>query len=348
MWETDREKLLSWSKKQAQDLPWRNQRTLYTTLVSEIMLQQTTASTVANRFPQFIEKFPSIKKLAKASLEDVLSAWQGLGYYRRARNLKKAAEAIQTEYKGEIPLDKKKLLCIPGIGEYTANALLSIGANQKALAIDANIERVSARYYGLTQEKGGALSKELERGFSTGEYWSGLRRYRALNEALMDVGRIYCQARKADCLLCPLSSSCVSKAKGSPLKFPKIKDKQTKKFQLILWRFFIQNSKGEFLVVQRQKGTWLEGQYELPSFVKFSEDPKLKQYPFIEQSFKPEFMLKSSITKYKIENIVVCLSQKEAEKTFKKKYLNEPEWISSKENLNLTSVTRKILNRTIS
>ena len=163
------EKLVDWSQKNYAHLPWRKNRSLYGTLVSEIMLQQTTVSTVEKHFERFISKYPNISSLAKIDEEQMLIEWKGLGYYRRARNLLNAAKQIENEFMGNIPENFQQLKSIKGIGDYTANAILSIGANKKALPLDANLERVFSRLYGLKEKKGPKLLKLIQEKFSKGE-----------------------------------------------------------------------------------------------------------------------------------------------------------------------------------
>jgi A/G-specific adenine glycosylase len=196
-------KLIEWSHSKYNDLPWREERSLYTTLVSEIMLQQTTVATVRNHYKRFIKQFPNLMSLKKASEEELTIAWKGLGYYRRARNLKKAATYLVDHHQGEFPLEVSELIKAPGIGDYTANALVAIGANQRGLALDANLERVLSRLYHIDIEKGPKLTKHLYQLFHEGKILANETSYRDLNEALMDLGRNICQARRAQCDLCP-------------------------------------------------------------------------------------------------------------------------------------------------
>ncbi|MBY0414620.1 MAG: hypothetical protein K2Q18_10660 [Bdellovibrionales bacterium] len=214
--------LVNWSKDQYSHLPWREKRTLYKTLVSEIMLQQTTVGTVLNHFERFLTEYPTIQDLAKASEEEVCISWKGLGYYRRARSLRNIAIQVVENYQGKIPTTLSELQTLKGIGPYTANAIVAIGADKKALAVDANLERVLARFYGVSVEKGPKLQKRLWDDFAQKKILAEMDSMsaRALNEAFMDLGRIICQARKASCLICPLSSKCMAKNSGDPLAFP--------------------------------------------------------------------------------------------------------------------------------
>lgn len=314
--------LIRWSTKGYSQLPWRVNRSLYHTLVSEIMLQQTTVQTVLNHFDLFINKYPSVQKLAQSTEEEICIAWKGLGYYRRARNLRKAAIDICEIYNGVIPLDFDKLVKISGIGVYTANALIAIGANQRALALDANLERVLSRYFWVEDEKGPKLQKKLYQLFEEGELFSKRRKinFRNLNEALMDLGRIYCQANKTDCRLCPISKNCQAFKMKSPLKLPMVSDKKSNKdkHELELLRVVVK-SRNKLITTQRKKGEWLEGQLECPTFIIKSTDKKLKQYPYLKgQKISIEGLksIKSTITKYKIQNYILELSKADFESLF--------------------------------
>ncbi len=309
--------LIKWSEQTYVHLPWRKQRTLYGTLVSEIMLQQTTVGTVLNHFERFLKQFPTISSLAKATEEELLIAWKGLGYYRRARNLKLIAETIQSEHKGKIPQELDVLTSIKGIGPYTANALLSIGMDQRALAIDANLERVIARLYALDEQKGTHLHKKIHHLFEKKEIFPEKVSPRALNEALMDLGRTFCQANKASCDICPMNNVCLSYKNGTPLKYP-VGGSSSKKaifYDLKLLRVVIKKG-SKILVYQKDETEWLSGQFEVPTFIIKSEDKSLGQYTKLtgKMSFESLPKLKTSITKYKIENYILEMNEEEFNK----------------------------------
>lgn len=307
--------LLDWSKNQFSSLPWRTNRSLYRTLVSEIMLQQTTVGTVKNHYERFLTRFPTIESLAHASEDELTVAWKGLGYYRRARNLKKIAEAIVNDHGGEFPADLESLQKIPGIGPYTANAIVGIGMDKRALAIDANLERVIARLFDLKAPKGLKLQKEIYGLFQEKKIFSEKVSFRALNEALMDLGRTYCQARKATCELCPLKAECQGFKTGKPLTLPHdlTEKKKVQEHELHLLRVFVMK-KDRLLVYQKETGEWLSGQYEVPTFIMETSDETLKQYPRLKKKVKADFSFKTGITKYKIHNSVVSMEEKEFQK----------------------------------
>ncbi len=309
--------LINWSKKEFHSLPWRQKRSLYKTLVSEIMLQQTTVATVQNKFENFLQTFPTIEQLAFASEEEMLRAWKGLGYYRRAKNLRMAAIDIIDLYHGKIPQDFAQLKGIKGIGDYTASALLAIGGNKLALALDANLERVLARFYGIEVEKGLKLQKAIRELFETRQCLPEMTKLsaRELNEALMDLGRVFCRARKVDCGQCFLQAGCEANKQNRPLDFPILTAKEKNDFiELTLVRFIVRKKKDVF-VYQKQEGEWLAGQWELPTFVLEVQQKNFKQYPFLPEKTREQLDLQSSrqfrtsITCYKIKNLVVELSE---------------------------------------
>lgn len=303
----DVKSLLTWSQQEFSHLPWRMNRSLYRTLVSEIMLQQTTVGTVKNHYERFLTTFPDLDSLARASESELLVAWKGLGYYRRARSLKKIAEAIARDHSGEFPSDLDHLQKISGIGPYTSNAIVAIGMDKRALAVDANLERVIARLYGIKTPKGPKLQKEIAELFLEGKIFSGKYSWRALNEALMDLGRTFCQARKASCELCPLKKNCKAYEAGEPLKYPagSAEKKKSQEHELTLLRAYIVK-KGKLLVYEKEDGEWLAGQFEVPTLLIQSTDEKLRQYPKMKGKFNGEkVVLKTGITKYKISNHLV-------------------------------------------
>lgn len=335
--------LLKWSSEEFYSLPWRKDRSLYRTLVSEIMLQQTTVGTVKNHYERFLKIYPDLKSLASSSEEDLLVAWKGLGYYRRARNLKKIAEVLARDHGGEFPSDIESLQKIPGIGPYTANALVGIGMDKRALAVDANLERVIARLFGIKIPKGLKLQKEITRLFSDKKIFGSKISYRALNEALMDLGRTYCQARKANCELCALKLDCMAFQSKKPLSFPiEGKEKKAEKHELHLLRVYV-IKKDKILVYEKEEKEWLAGQFEVPTFILESTDEKLAQYP--KTSFKDtaNANFKSGITKYTINNSLWISTESQWESF---KFKRPVEWRSLKdEKSNLSTATIKGLKK---
>lgn len=326
--------LIAWSKREYQQLPWRKKRSLYGTLVSEIMLQQTTVATVRNKFDSFLKRFPTIESLSRASEEEVCIEWKGLGYYRRARLLRQAAMAIVNECNGEFPKTRNELKKLSGIGDYTASALVSIGMDKPELAIDANIERVIARYYGLGEFKGPKLQKAVRDLFEQNEILPPNISARNFNEALMDLGRVFCQARRADCHLCPISKDCIANMSGEALAFPRedLTKKKNEKHRATLIRV-VSVHNDQIKATMRGQDEWLAGQVDLPTFVLECSDEKFDRYPKWQGKVPKELMrLKSTITKYTFENIVVEAPLE-----------NFEQWPIDANAVNFSSVTLKIL-----
>ena len=338
--------LIDWSNNQYSHLPWRKKRTLYKTLVSEIMLQQTTVGTVLNHFDRFLAEYPTIESLANSTEEQICISWKGLGYYRRARSLRKIAIQVVEDFRGQIPITIEELQSLKGIGPYTANAIVAIGADKKALAVDANLERVLARFYGIDVEKGLKLQKRLWSDFAQNKIMAEMNALsaRAINEAMMDLGRIICQARKASCVLCPLATKCVAKASGDPIQYPRAgAKKESEDFYIKVLRVVVKEKK-KILVYQKSAKEWLSSQWELPTFILETNDELIKQYPHIK--IKKEFenlpYLKTGITKYNIHNYIMEMSLSEFEKMAKKIDV-EYEFKTNNEKLNMSTATQKVL-----
>ena len=303
-------KLLSWSRENHGDLPWRKKRSAYRTLVAETMLQQTTVNTVRRRFGPFLTLFPTLESLAQAREEEVVMAWKGLGYYRRAKNLRRACGEIERQYRGHIPRSLEQLKALPGVGDYTARALISLGTKARALPVDVNIARVLARFYGLRFSSGEKLRRELDERFARGQILQGATHWGDTVEALMDVGRILCRAKKVECLPCPLRTHCKGRLSGEPLSFPTSPRPSPKTYGLKLLRVFVR-FRGKFLGKRNSGGQWLSGQIEVPTFVIESEDETFSGYPPLPRTIDlgKAKVFKTSITKYRITNFLVPMSR---------------------------------------
>lgn len=201
--------LLQWYDAHRRDLPWRRRVHPYRTWVSEIMLQQTRVEAVLDAYRRFLERFPTLEELGRAELEEVLGLWSGLGYYRRARLLHAGARYVLEEHGGEIPRDRKALLAVPGIGPYTAGAILSIAFGIVTPLVDGNVERVLTRVRGL---RGNPRAAPLK-----GQLWSlaeelvARERPGDWNQALMELGALVCLPRGARCSRCPWEEACVAR-----------------------------------------------------------------------------------------------------------------------------------------
>lgn len=201
-----RARLLRWFDVHARDLPWRRTRDPYAIWISEVMLQQTRVETVIPYFLRFIERFPTVTVLARASEDAVLSHWSGLGYYRRARQLHAAAKVMLAEHAGQVPEDREARRALPGIGAYTAGAIGSIAFDLPEPIVDGNVARVLSRVHGIeaplgSKESDTALWREAQR-------WVQGERPGALNQALMELGATLCAKSAPQCEGCPLRASC--------------------------------------------------------------------------------------------------------------------------------------------
>jgi A/G-specific adenine glycosylase len=211
--------LAAWYEANARDLPWRRRRDPYAIWVSEIMLQQTRVEVVARRYEEFLTRFPTLADLARATPADVLAAWAGLGYYRRARSLHSAAQQIATRHGGRLPGSAAGLRLLPGFGAYTAGAVASIAFDEAVAAIDGNVERVLSRLLALDSDpsRGGAAAAVRAAAAALLAH----ARPSVLNQALMELGARVCTPRAPRCGVCPWARSCVARRSGVPETFPR-------------------------------------------------------------------------------------------------------------------------------
>jgi A/G-specific adenine glycosylase len=256
-------KLLAWYNTNKRTLPWRGhaQRSAYAVWVSEIMLQQTRVETVIPYFEKWMRLFPDVKALAKTSEHDVLNAWEGLGYYSRARNLHKAAKIVDEQYNGEIPRDLSELRKLPGIGRYTLGAIASIAFGMDVSALDGNIKRVYARIFDIDQpvdspagEKilWGLADEHLPKGHA-GDY----------NQALMDLGAMICVPKNPRCLICPVMKLCKARQNGTQDQRPVMKPKKEVPHYIHAAGVIIERKK--VLLAQRPSQGLLGGMWEFPN-----------------------------------------------------------------------------------
>ena len=202
-------RLQEWFPRVLRDLPWRKRRTPWRVLVSEVMLQQTQASRVAEKFPAFLRRFPSPQRLAESTELSVLSLWQGLGYYRRAKNLRAAAQMMVAQFGGRVPRSVQELQTLPGIGRYSAGAIASIAFGQAAPIVDGNVARVLSRIADRRETTKGKIAEAWL--WSTAEELVRSAKSPAvLNEALMELGATVCTPRAPRCGECPLKRCCGS------------------------------------------------------------------------------------------------------------------------------------------
>ena len=246
-------KILNWYDLNKRKLPWRKNvsqsKKHYYTLVSEFMLQQTQVVTVIPYFNRFINKIPNLKKLSKIPDRELIKLWEGLGYYSRVRNLKKTAKIIISKYHGEIPNNYEDLISLPGIGNYTANAILAIAFNKSYIPLDGNIERVLKRYLYLKKDKEIQKENLIEKksifGISS--------RASDYAQALMELGAMICKPKNPECSKCPISKNCKS-YKKKDFDLAKITKKNKEKYFIL--KVYKKNQK--YLLVKNTRFNFLK------------------------------------------------------------------------------------------
>lgn len=252
--------LLDWYGKHARRLPWRDQPSPYRVWVSEIMLQQTRVETVLPYFKRWMQRFPTVEALASASEQSVLQAWEGLGYYSRARNLHRAARVITENLGGNIPSERAALEALPGIGRYTAGAIASIAFGKREAALDGNIRRVLARVFNVSIP---ARSTQGER-----VLWElaheVLPETRAGDflQAMMDLGSSICTPRSPACLICPIAGYCQARALGVQEQRPVLEARPVTPYYTVT-AAVIQRG-GRVLIAKRPASGLLGGLWEFP------------------------------------------------------------------------------------
>ena len=259
-------KLLLWYASNKRDLPWRlkkedNLPLPYYVFVSEYMLQQTTVPTVKTRFEEFIKIWPTLKDLAKTTEPKILKFWSGLGYYSRARNLLKAAKIINKNYKSEIPNKYEDLIMLPGIGDYTAKAILGIGYNESVMPLDANIERILARLYALNKP----LIKIKQTLSENAQLFLSKKHSSNLIQSFMDYGSIICTPRNPNCSICGINKYCLSYQKKIQNTIPVKIKKTTSKPKKFSRAYILINEKNEILVRKRASKGMLASMLEVPN-----------------------------------------------------------------------------------
>lgn len=262
--------LLEWYSQHARKLPWRDHPDPYAVWVSEIMLQQTRVETVISYFERWMELFPTVEALARASQQEVLAAWEGLGYYSRARNLHRAAQVVLEQHGGEIPADPAALRRLPGIGPYTAGAIASMSFGMDAAALDGNIRRELARVFDVRQParspQGERVLWELAQANlppdRAGEY----------NQALMDLGSLICTPRSPDCQACPIEEGCQARALGVQEQRPVFLPKKSMPHYTVTAAVIRRDCL--LLIAQRPADGLLGGMWEFPGG-KLQEDEDL-------------------------------------------------------------------------
>ena len=255
--------LEAWFATAKRPMPWRLRPTPYTCWLSEVMLQQTTYASALPYYRRFLKRFPTVEKLAAADESVVLKAWEGLGYYARARNLLKAARLLTASGRAAWPASAADWTKVPGVGPYTAAALASVLCGERVPVVDGNVARVFARVYELTddfrnlparQALARRLQPEIDRAASPGDF----------NQAMMELGALVCTPTAPRCGACPLAGLCGAARHGRPTDFPvkaETKERPVRRTTAVV----ITDAAGRVLLVQNRDGGLLKGLWELPT-----------------------------------------------------------------------------------
>ena len=253
--------LIHWFQQEQRELPWRQDQDPYKVWVSEIMLQQTRVDTVIPYFNHFMEKFPTPNALAEADEQDVLKAWEGLGYYSRARNLQTAVKEVVESYDSKVPDNEKELGALKGVGPYTRGAILSIAFNIPSPAVDGNVMRVLSRILMIEDDIAKPATRKI--------FESIIREIiseenpSAFNQGLMELGAIVCTPKNPSCMLCPVQEHCRAFHEGKEKELP-IKSSQKKQKRIPYIVVLVQDGMGRYVVQKRPDDGLLANMWEFP------------------------------------------------------------------------------------
>jgi A/G-specific adenine glycosylase len=285
--------LLAWSAHHGRKhLPWQLEPTPYRVWVSEIMLQQTQVATVVPYFERFMQRFPDLAALAAAGIDEVLHLWSGLGYYARARNLHRAAQAIRDQHGGEFPTDLDAVTALPGIGRSTAGAILSLSLGQRHAILDGNVKRVLSRFFLVEGSPGEArVENELWR---LAEASTPSDRSAEYTQAIMDLGATVCVRSRPLCLACPLQADCAAHRAGRQHELPAPRVRASRKLRRV-WVVLACSDDGRILLEHRPpSGVW-GGLWGLPEFPTRAvardwclhrfQNPNTRDWPTVRHSF---------------------------------------------------------------
>jgi A/G-specific adenine glycosylase len=258
------DELLAWYDRHARALPWRARRPAladpYVVWLSEVMLQQTTVAAVGPYFRDFLARWPTVRDLASAPLDEVLSAWAGLGYYARARNLHRCAQAVVERHGGRFPGAEDALRALPGIGAYTAAAIVAIAFDRHAVVVDGNVERVMARIFAIEEPLPAAKPRLREAAASL----TPQQRGGDYAQAAMDLGATVCTPRNPRCVICPWSARCAARRRGDPEAFPAKAPKKARPQRQAIALLLVRDD-GAIWMRRRPEQGLLGGMLEVPS-----------------------------------------------------------------------------------
>ncbi|WLR51262.1 A/G-specific adenine glycosylase [Bacillus tianshenii] len=308
--------LIDWFQAEQRDLPWRHNQTPYKVWISEVMLQQTRVDTVIPYFKNFLELFPTIEALAEAEEEKVLKAWEGLGYYSRARNLHTAVKEVNEKYNGDVPNDPKAFGELKGVGPYTKGAVLSIAYGNPQPAVDGNVMRVLSRVFSVWEDiakpKTRKQFEELVRKIIASENASDF------NQGLMELGALICTPKSPSCLLCPVQSHCRAFHEGVEDQLP-VKSRKKPPKPLVMTAVILRNEEGKVLVRRRPSKGLLANLWEFPNHEmksgKLTQEKQLKDYIKDEYGIDVELQQHVLNIKHVFSHIVWNIAVYEAETT---------------------------------
>lgn len=253
--------LIDWYRGVRRDLPWRKDRDPYRIWISEVMLQQTTVVTVIPYYERFMKRFPNLSTLAKAPVEDVLENWAGLGYYSRARNLHKSAQALQEQ--GGFPRTTEELLQLPGFGPYTARAVASLAFDEKTGVLDGNVIRILSRRFGLDLEwwkpQGRQTLQELADQLAQVDHPADL------NQGMMELGATICTPKSPACLMCPWTKTCIARKEDKIAELPRKRPRRSR--EVWVWKPVVVKKGSRVLLVPNTYAPFLKGHWICPGTV---------------------------------------------------------------------------------
>ncbi len=284
--------LISWYKHEKRDLPWRKDQDPYKIWVSEIMLQQTRVDTVIPYFNVFIGKFPTIEALATADEEEVLKAWEGLGYYSRVRNLHSAVKEVANSYAGVVPNTPEEISKLKGVGPYTKGAILSIAYNIPEPAVDGNVMRVFSRILSIWDDIAKPKTRKI---FEEATYkLISKEDPSSFNQAVMELGALICTPTSPSCLLCPVREYCSAFAEGVQAELP-VKSKKKKPRPLQMAAVVLYDDQGRLYIHKRPGTGLLANLWEFPN-MEIKAETKESYREQVKQFIKQEYQAEAEIS----------------------------------------------------
>ena len=347
--------LLKWFSENSRDLPWRKTTDPYAIWVSEIMLQQTQVKTVIPYWERWMKRFPNITSLANSNEDELIKLWEGLGYYSRVRNMRKAAKDIVEVYGGKFPCDLKHVLSLPGVGRYTGGAICSIAYNQPEPIVDGNVVRVLTRLIGIEESSKSksvvdrlwSVAADLVR-HSMSLNKSKQRNASSFNQAMMELGALVCTPRNPLCANCPLKGRCIARKKNKIEIIPMM----PKRVRLTKRRFFgfVVCWRNKIFIQRRPRlgvnaGFWEFPNWEVDTTAEAAHVAKVNLSLGL-VDLDPLCIINHSITRYRnrLEMFVIESTEKPSLAKLNGQWISE----SKLEGLPLTSAHRKVVNKIIS